>query len=152
MRRLRNYPPFDHVLMFKVLILQSSHNLSFMRFLGLGLDDTVPDANTIWGFREALTRGQDRRPPRDRGLGFSAATASRDRRKGRHPWPLRHLPDGRGRGATTDVSGNPVADRPVAGTARASMRARGSDATKDDSKGAPRCRQSCAFQRLGAVN
>jgi transposase, IS5 family len=62
-------PPFDHVLMFKVLILQASHNLSderteylikdrlsFMRFLGLGLADTVPDANTIWTFREALTR------------------------------------------------------------------------------------------------
>ena len=64
-------PPFDHVLMFKVLILQSSHTLSderteylirdrlsFMRFLGLGLADTVPDANTIWTFREALTRAK----------------------------------------------------------------------------------------------
>jgi IS5 family transposase len=64
-------PPFDHVLMFKALILQSSHNLSderteylirdrlsFMRFLGLALADTVPDANTIWGFREALTRAR----------------------------------------------------------------------------------------------
>src|SRR5260221_1927558 len=27
-----------------------------MRFLGLGLADTVPDANTIWPFRETLTR------------------------------------------------------------------------------------------------
>src|SRR4051812_5256821 len=27
-----------------------------MRFLGLGLADTVPDANTIWTFREALKR------------------------------------------------------------------------------------------------
>ena len=64
-------PPFDHVLMFKVLVLQTSHNLSderteylirdrlsFMRFLGLGLADTVPDANTIWTFREALTRAR----------------------------------------------------------------------------------------------
>jgi transposase, IS5 family len=64
-------PPFDHVLMFKVLIVQASHSLSderteylirdrlsFMRFLGLGLADTVPDANTIWTFREALTRAQ----------------------------------------------------------------------------------------------
>ena len=37
--------------------------LSFMRFLGLGLADTVPDANTIWGFK-ALTRAgslKDRR-------------------------------------------------------------------------------------------
>ena len=62
-------PPFDHVLMFKVLVLQSMHSLSderceylikdrlsFMRFLGLGLADAVPDANTIWTFREALTR------------------------------------------------------------------------------------------------
>ena len=55
--------------MFKVLVLQASHSLSderteylirdrlsFMRFLGLWLADTVPDANTIWTFREALTR------------------------------------------------------------------------------------------------
>jgi transposase, IS5 family len=34
-----------------------------MRFLGLGLADTVPDANTIWGFREALTRAQISRKP-----------------------------------------------------------------------------------------
>ena len=52
-----------NVFMFKALILQTSHNLSderteylikdrlsFMRFLGLGLSDTVPDANTIWTF------------------------------------------------------------------------------------------------------
>ena len=64
-------PAFDQVLMFKVLILQASHSLSderteflikdrlsFMRFLGLGLSDTVPDANTIWTFREALTRAK----------------------------------------------------------------------------------------------
>jgi transposase, IS5 family len=62
-------PPFDHVLMFKVLILQAMHSLSderceylikdrlsFMRFLGLGLADGVPDANTIWTFREALKK------------------------------------------------------------------------------------------------
>ncbi len=62
-------PPFDHVLMFKVLILQTQNNLSdertefylrdrltWMRFLGLGLSDPVPDANTIWTFREALTK------------------------------------------------------------------------------------------------
>ena len=64
-------PAFDHVFMFKALILQTSHNLSderteylikdrlsFMRFLGLGLSDTVPDANTIWTFREALTKAR----------------------------------------------------------------------------------------------
>jgi transposase, IS5 family len=60
-------PAFDHVLMFKILLLQTMHTLSderceylikdrlsFMRFLGLALADTVPDANTIWTFREAL--------------------------------------------------------------------------------------------------
>jgi transposase, IS5 family len=60
--------PFDIVLMFKVLILQSLYNLSddqtefqirdrlsFMRFLNLALGDAVPDAKTIWLFREALT-------------------------------------------------------------------------------------------------
>ena len=62
-------PPWDHVLMFRILILQASHSLSderteylikdrlsFMRFLGLSLADRVPDANSIWTFREALTR------------------------------------------------------------------------------------------------
>jgi len=62
-------PPHDHVLMFKALILQSSYSLSderteylikdrlsFMRFLGLSLAQSVPDANSIWNFREALTR------------------------------------------------------------------------------------------------
>lgn len=54
--------------MFKVMILQSLYNLSddqvefqvrdrlsFMRFLGLSLSDTVPDAKTVWLFREQLT-------------------------------------------------------------------------------------------------
>jgi IS5 family transposase len=58
---------FDVVLMFKVLILQQYYNLSddgieyqirdrlsFMRFLGLRLGDQVPDAKTIWLFRERL--------------------------------------------------------------------------------------------------
>jgi transposase, IS5 family len=57
--------------MFKTLVLQTSHNLSderteylirdrlsFMRFFGLGLADKVPDGNTIWTFREALTRAR----------------------------------------------------------------------------------------------
>ena len=59
--------PFDVVLMFKVLVLQSLYNLSddsveyqirdrlsFMRFLGLSIGDRVPDAKTIWLFREEL--------------------------------------------------------------------------------------------------
>jgi transposase len=61
-------PPFDEILMFKVLILQSLHNvsddrmefliqdrLSFMRFLGFQTDKAVfPDAKTIWLFKEQL--------------------------------------------------------------------------------------------------
>jgi IS5 family transposase len=60
--------PFDVILMFKIMILQSLYNLSddqvefqirdrlsFMRFLGLSLSHTVPDAKTIWLFREQLT-------------------------------------------------------------------------------------------------
>ena len=62
-------PPFDPVMMFKILVIQATNNLSderaeylindrlsFMRFLGLGLSDRVPDARTIWLFREKLTR------------------------------------------------------------------------------------------------
>ena len=30
--------------------------LSFMRFLGFGLSDRIPDARTIWLFREKLTK------------------------------------------------------------------------------------------------
>jgi len=61
--------PYDAVLMFKVLVLQTLHNLadeqleclirdrlSFMRFLDLGLEDAVPDATTVWLFREALAK------------------------------------------------------------------------------------------------
>lgn len=61
--------PKDRVLMFKLLILQRLHNvadeklqylvtdrLSFMRFLGLDLAADVPDARTVWAFREALKR------------------------------------------------------------------------------------------------
>jgi transposase, IS5 family len=62
-------PPFDPVMMFKILIIQTTNNLSderaeflindrlsFMRFLGLGLSDRIPDARTIWLFREKLTK------------------------------------------------------------------------------------------------
>jgi len=60
-------PSYDVVLMFKILILQRYYNvsddaieyaildrLSFMRFLGLGINDPVPDAKTIWLFRDTL--------------------------------------------------------------------------------------------------
>jgi IS5 family transposase len=61
-------PPYDPVMMFKILVIQAQNNLSddraeflindrlsFMRFLGLSLGDRVPDAKTIWLFRERLT-------------------------------------------------------------------------------------------------
>ena len=53
--------------MFKMLVLQSLYNLSdeeleyqindrlsFMKFLGLGIEDKVPDATTLWLFREKI--------------------------------------------------------------------------------------------------
>ena len=63
--------PYDVVLMFKILILQSLYNLSdgqtefqikdrlsFMNFLGLSLADRVPDEKTVWLFREQLTQAE----------------------------------------------------------------------------------------------
>jgi IS5 family transposase len=63
--------PTCRVLMFKLLILQRLNNLSderlqyqvsdrlsFMRFLGLELAGKVPDARTVWAFREALKQHQ----------------------------------------------------------------------------------------------
>lgn len=62
-------PAYDVVLMFKILILQRYYNvsddaieyaildrLSFMRFLGLGINDPVPDSKTVWLFRDTLTK------------------------------------------------------------------------------------------------
>ena len=44
----------------------------------------------------------------------------KDRRQGHQPWPLRHLPAGRGRGVAADVRGDADAHRPAA--ARSSMK------------------------------
>ncbi|MCK4207324.1 transposase [Brucella pituitosa] len=62
-------PPFPAVMMPNVRVLQALCNLSdnqaefviqnrlsFMRFLGLSLSQKVPDAKTIWLFRESLVR------------------------------------------------------------------------------------------------
>jgi len=62
-------PPYDAVLRFKVLALQTlqtraddqtedqlKDRLSFMRFVGLALEDGVPDAKTIWLYREQMSR------------------------------------------------------------------------------------------------
>ena len=61
--------PWDAVVMFKTIILSALYNLSddqvehqirdrlsFMRFLGLGLEDRVADAKTVWLYREQLTQ------------------------------------------------------------------------------------------------
>lgn len=60
--------PIDVILMFKMLLLQHLFNLSddeleyqvndrfsFMKFLGLGIEDNIPDAKTLWRFRQNLT-------------------------------------------------------------------------------------------------
>src|SRR3989304_1322856 len=62
-------PGNDPLKMFKLLVVQRYYNLSdeqteyqfsdrlsFQKFAGWTLADKVPDANTIWDFREALTR------------------------------------------------------------------------------------------------
>ena len=61
--------PFDVFLMFKLLVLQHLYNLSddqteyqirdrysFCRFLGLSPEGKVPDAKTIWVFREQIVQ------------------------------------------------------------------------------------------------
>ena len=61
--------PIDAIVMFKALVLSALYNLSddqieyqvrdrlsFMRFLGLGVEDRVPDAKTVWLYREALAQ------------------------------------------------------------------------------------------------
>lgn len=62
-------PPFDEVLMFKCLILQTIHGFSdeeteyrildsntYSHFLGIESPADVPDCNTIWLFREKLQK------------------------------------------------------------------------------------------------
>ena len=62
-------PSFDRILMFKILVLQRLYKLSdeqiefqindrfsFQHFLGLSLCDTVPDATTVWLFRDTLSQ------------------------------------------------------------------------------------------------
>ena len=61
--------PWDALVMFKAIVLCALYNLSddqveyqlrdrlsFMRFLGLGLEDRVPDAKTVWLYREHLAQ------------------------------------------------------------------------------------------------
>jgi len=64
-------PPYRPLMMFKILVLQALYDLSddraefvindrlsFMRFIGVELGDKVPDAKTIWLFREHLTQAR----------------------------------------------------------------------------------------------
>src|SRR4051794_1437575 len=55
------------MLMFRMLVLQALNNLSdeqyqvrdrlsFSRFLGLAIEDSIPDATTLWLFREKLAK------------------------------------------------------------------------------------------------
>src|ERR1700720_3010460 len=59
--------PVDAIVMFRMLVLQALNNLSdeqveyqvrdrlsFTRFLGLAIEDGIPDATTLWLFREKL--------------------------------------------------------------------------------------------------
>ena len=61
--------PFDAIVMFRMLVLQALNNLSdeqaeyqvrdrlsFSRFLGLAIEDSIPDATTLWLFREKLAK------------------------------------------------------------------------------------------------
>ena len=61
--------PWDAVLMFKAIVLGALYNLSdealehemgdrltFMQFLDLGLEDRIPDATTVWLYRERLAK------------------------------------------------------------------------------------------------
>jgi len=70
-KSLAGRKPWDEVLIFKALVLQALYNLSddameyqlrdrlsFMRFVGLGLEDAVPDAKTLWLYREALGKAE----------------------------------------------------------------------------------------------
>lgn len=69
--RLGGRKRYDRVLMFKILILQELYSLSddkleymindrlsFQRFLDMTLGDDVPDAKTIWKYREELTKSK----------------------------------------------------------------------------------------------
>jgi IS5 family transposase len=76
LKRIRNNESvgrkgFDVIMMFKILILQTLYNLaddateymlrdrlSFMRFVGLGMTGKIPDAKTIWKYREQLTKAE----------------------------------------------------------------------------------------------
>ena len=86
-------PPFDYVMMFKVPVLQRLYNisdaqaeyqikdrLSFMRFLGLSLCDTVPDEKTIGEYREHLVKAKIIEEL------FNGFTLQLEKKKGNRSW------------------------------------------------------------------
>jgi IS5 family transposase len=67
-------PPYDNLLMFKILLIKRLYNLShdqteyqindrlsFMRFLDFGIGDRVPDAKTIWLYEDLLSKSESGR-------------------------------------------------------------------------------------------
>ena len=86
--------------MFRMLVLQALNNLSdeqveyqvrdrlsFSRFLGLAIEDSIPDATTLWLFREKLARAGlieqlfDRFRPASCGQGLHGAWRADHRRQ-----------------------------------------------------------------------
>lgn len=64
-------PPFDNLLMFKVLVIKRLYNLShaqteyqmndrisFMRFLGLVVGERIPDEKTVWLYEDMLSKSE----------------------------------------------------------------------------------------------
>ena len=64
-------PPLDNLLMFKTLVIKRLYNLSFdqteyqindrisfMRFLGFDIGDSIPDAKTIWLYEDLLSKSE----------------------------------------------------------------------------------------------
>lgn len=88
-------PHYDVVKMFRILILQTLYDLSdedmefnlcdrlsFQKFVGIGVMDDVPDARTIWKFRQRLGSSGVRelfkefdRMMREKGLSYGKGTA-----------------------------------------------------------------------------
>ena len=63
--------PLDAIVSFRMVVLQALHNLSdeqveyqvrdrlsFTRFLQLGIEDSIPDATTLWLFRREACQGR----------------------------------------------------------------------------------------------
>jgi Transposase domain (DUF772) len=99
--------PWDEVVIFKALVLQALYNLSddqaeyqlrdrfsFMRFLGLELEDAVPDAKTLWLYREALAKA-------------GAVEELFDLFDARHPQPYAHRPRHRRRSGRRPCQAGP---------------------------------------------